>query len=445
MKITIIGTGYVGLVSGTCFAETGNNVMCIDIDEKKIETLKSGKLPIYEPGLLELVQRNASEGRLTFSTDIAEGIKHGDVIFCAVGTPPKKDHRADLQYVESVAKSFGKNIDGYKIIVNKSTVPVGTGDICQKIIDAQLKKRKSTCEYDIVSNPEFLREGAAINDTMKPERIVIGVETGRAKKIMEKLYAPFLRYGSSIVWTNIKSAEVIKYACNSFLATKISFINEVANFCEIVGADIQDVAKGMGTDSRIGQRFLHAGIGYGGSCFPKDVQALIQTGRQHNHAFKILEATEEVNAGQKKKLFRILEDIFPDMEGKKIAVFGLSFKPKTDDMRDAPSIKIVKRLQAEGARVHVFDPVAMENAKHYLSSTNITYEKSVYSAAKEADAVLIVTEWDEFRNIDLDRLQSEMKGDIVVDGRNVFDPQEMKEKGFQYFSIGRGKIITNDE
>ncbi|MFH1410423.1 MAG: UDP-glucose/GDP-mannose dehydrogenase family protein, partial [Patescibacteria group bacterium] len=351
MKITVVGTGYVGLVTGTCFAEMGFDVMGVDIDRQKIDNLKNGIMPIYEPGLEEMVRHNQREGRLHFSSDIRKGVEFADVLFSAVGTPPDKDHKADLQYVRQVAKSFGENVSGHKIFVNKSTVPVGTGSECKKIIQAEIDKRGSDATFDIVSNPEFLREGAAIKDTMNPERIVVGVENDRARTVMEKIYRPLTRTGRPLLFTDIKSAEVIKYAANSFLAVKISFINEMANFCERSGADIRTVAKGIGMDSRIGSRFLHAGIGYGGSCFPKDVQALIQKGKEYNYDFKILEAAEQVNDRQKELIFEKLHRHFPDMEGKTIAIWGLAFKPRTDDMRDAPSIKVIKRIQAEGGIV----------------------------------------------------------------------------------------------
>ncbi len=440
-----MGTGYVGLVSGTCFAETGNDVLCVDIDPKKVEMLQGGKIPIYEPGLSELVERNAAQERLRFTTDVTAGVEHGEIIFCAVGTPPDKSFKADVSAVRAVSEAFGKYLKGYKILVNKSTVPVGTGALSKSIIEQQLAKRGNPAgdEFDIVSNPEFLREGAAVNDTMKPERIVIGSESERAQELMTQLYKPFLRYNMPVLHTNIESAELIKYASNSFLATKISFINEIAGFCELTGANIVDVARGMGADSRIGRRFLHAGIGYGGSCFPKDIGALINSGKEKGYSFRILEAVEQVNDRQKKEVFEKLLERIPKLEDKTIAVLGLAFKPKTDDMRDAPSIKIIKKLQAEGAKVRVFDPVAMKNAVHYLANTNLTYAKNAYEATENADALLLLTEWDAFRNIDRQRIKSTMVGNLLIDGRNIFDPVEMKSIGFDYISIGRDTSQQN--
>lgn len=443
MRVTVFGVGYVGLVTGTCLAETGNDVLCIDIDQQKVERLEKGIIPIFEPGLEELVQRNIREGRLNFSTDAAAGIRHGEIVFCAVGTPPDKNGEANLNYVKAVAQSFGQHIEGYKVLVNKSTVPVGTGDECRKVVTAELLKRKlsDTVTFDVVSNPEFLREGAAVNDSMKPERIVVGAESDTARKLMEKLYAPILRANISLLFTDIKSAELIKYASNAFLATKISFINEIANFCELTGADITAVARGMGSDSRIGHRFLHAGTGYGGSCFPKDIQALIHSGKKVNYQFRILEAVESVNNIQKKRLFHKLTEQMPELEGKTIAILGLTFKPKTDDMRDAPSIKIIKKLQAEGVNIRAFDPEGMENAKAYLSSTNLYFAHNAYDALEGADAALVVTEWDEFRSLNLDRAKEVMKGTLIIDGRNILDLQDMQKHGFYYIGVGRKTIF----
>lgn len=437
MKITIIGTGYVGLTTGTCFAETGNEVMCVDIDEKKIENLKKGIIPIYEPGLEELVQRNNSEGRLRFTTDAKEGIDFGEIIFSAVGTPPDKDHRADLQFVRTVARDFGRFCESDKIFVNKSTVPVGTGEVCEEIIREEFSRRGVGFSFSVVSNPEFLREGAAIKDTLNPSRVVVGTEDEEARKKMKKLYAPFTRANAPIFFVKRKSAEIIKYASNSFLATKISFINEIANFAEKTGGDISEITRGMGADNRIGTRFLHAGIGYGGSCFPKDVAALIESGKDFGSEFEILRAAEKVNQSQKKKLFHLLQECIPDLEDKTIAVLGLSFKPRTDDMRDAPSIKIIKKLQAEGVKVRSFDPVAMKNAAEIFAKTNLYFAKNAYDAAKNADAVLLLTEWDEFRNMNLEKMKSEMKGNLFLDGRNIFDSEEMRLAGFEYYGIGR--------
>ena len=435
MNITVVGTGYVGLVSAVCFAEMGYGVMGVDICDQKINQLNKGIMPIYEPGLEELVKKNKS--RLKFSTSIQKGVEFADIVFSAVGTPPDKDHKADLNAVKAVARAFGEFITGYKIFVNKSTVPVGTGEICKQIIQSEINKRKAEAEFDIVSNPEFLREGAAIKDTLNPDRIVVGVESKRAEEIMTKLYRSITRTGRPIVATNIKTAEMIKYAANSFLATKISFINEMANFCEKVGADVTQVAKGIGLDNRIGSRFLHAGIGYGGSCFPKDVQALIQKGKENSFDFKILEAVEEVNNYQKERIFEKLHEYIPDLEGKIIAIWGLAFKPRTDDMRDAPSIKIIKRIQAEGAKVKAFDPVSMETAKKNFANVNLTYENTAFEAAKGSDALLVLTEWDEFRTVDLNELKKVMKGSYLFDGRNIYEPIEAINAGFNYVGIGR--------
>lgn len=436
MKITIVGTGYVGLVSGTCFADVGNDVICIDLDEKKVEGLKNGVMPIYEPGLEKLVNKNYKAGRLNFSTDIAKGIKFGDIIFSAVGTPPDKDYRADLSAVKAVAKSFGQNANKFKVFVNKSTVPVGTGKMCKQIIERELKKRKKNVNFEVVSNPEFLREGSAIKDTMKPDRVVVGTGSEKVRKMMEELYKSFTNKRSPLVFTDVESAEIIKYASNSFLATKISFINEIANFCEKAGGNVEEVAKGMGLDSRIGPKFLNAGIGYGGSCFPKDVQALIQTGKQVGYDFKILNAVEDINESQKKKLFNILKNYLPKMEGKTVAVLGLAFKPETDDMRDAPSIKIIKKLQAEGVNVKVYDPVAMENAQNYFSKINLDFMENVYDAVEGADAVLVVTEWNHFSKLDLNKVKKLMKVNIIIDGRNIFKAEDTEKVGLKRVGIG---------
>ena len=432
MNITVIGTGYVGLVTGTCLAELGNNVTCVDIDESKIANLKKGVIPIYEPGLEELVLRNYKEGRLHFTIDSKSAIEGAEVVFSAVGTPPDKDHRADLTAVMKVAETFGKHLNGYKVFVNKSTVPVGTSERVRETI----KKTNGKHDFDVVDNPEFLREGTAVKDFMNPDRIVVGLRKSskKARELMEKLYSPLVRAGRPLLFTDIHSAEIIKYASNSFLATKISFINDVANFCELVGADVTEVAKGIGLDDRIGPRFLHAGIGYGGSCFPKDVQAFIQTGKDNGYEFLILEATEEVNQTQKLRIFAKLKEEMGSLEGKKIAMWGLAFKPKTDDMREAPAITTIERLLEEGAEIAAFDPVAAENAKK-LFGDKVIYAASPYDAATGADALLIMTEWDEFRAIDLKKIKSRMKGSLVCDGRNVYKPKEMTELGFTYKSI----------
>jgi len=440
MKIAVVGTGYVGLVSGTCFSELGYQVMCIDINQEKIDNLKQGIIPIYEPGLEELVKRNIQEGRLHFSTNTKEGIEFADILFSAVGTPPDKDHRADLNAVKAVAREFGRHINEYKIFVNKSTVPVGTGAMCKQLIQSEIDQRGIDVSFDIASNPEFLREGAAVKDTLNPDRIVVGVESEQVKEAMKRLYRPIVRAGKPLVTTDIKTAEMIKYAANSFLATKISFINEIANFCEKCGADVSKVAKGIGLDNRIGPRFLHAGIGYGGSCFPKDVQALIQKGKEYSFDFKILQAVEEVNHFQKERIFEKLYNHIPNLEGKTIAVWGLSFKPRTDDMRDAPSIRIIKRIQAEGAKVRAFDPVAIKTAKHNFAEVNLTYCKSAMEAAEGADALLVLTEWDEFRTIDFTKLKDIMRGNILFDGRNIYEQEEVRAEGFYYEGMGRGSV-----
>lgn len=414
MKIAVIGTGYVGLTTGTCLSEVGHEVLCIDIDKKKIENLKKGIIPIYEPGLSELVKKNIKKGSLKFSTDSAKAIEFAEVVFSAVGTPPDKNHRADLKAVKEVASLFGKHLDSHKIFVNKSTVPVGTGDLCKKIINEELKKRKVKINFDAVSNPEFLREGQAIKDTMLPDRIVIGCENIRTKKIMKKLYGKFKN--APLLFTDLKSAEIIKYASNAFLATKISFINEIWNFCELCGGNVEKVAKGMGFDKRIGEQFLRAGIGYGGSCFPKDVKALIETGKEYGYEFEIIKSTEKVNASQKLLLYRKLKKHFKNLKGKRIAIWGLAFKPNTDDMREAPAIEIINALQKDGAFIQAYDPVATENAKKILSSKNVKYFTSALAATKNADALLVVTEWEEFSKIPRAKL-SKLK---IFDGRFVF-------------------------
>ncbi|RMF06057.1 UDP-glucose/GDP-mannose dehydrogenase family protein [Candidatus Woesearchaeota archaeon] len=430
MKICVVGSGYVGLVVGICLANYGNDVVCVDKDENKISLLKSGKLPIYEPGLDDLLELNQKEGRITFTTDLPEAVRNSEIIFLAVGTPPGKNHEADLSAVRAVAEVIGKNMNGYKVVVNKSTVPVGTADEVKKIISSHYDG-----EFDVVSNPEFLREGSAVRDFTVPDRIVVGVESERARKIMHSLYKSIERTGRPVFFCDVRSAEIIKYASNAFLATKISFINEIALLCDATGADVKKVAKGMGLDTRIGPRFLNAGIGYGGSCFPKDVQALIVTGKQHGVDFKIIKATEEVNARQKEIAFRKIKESLGDLSGKKVALWGLSFKPKTDDMRDAPSIVIANKLLEEGASVSAFDPVAINEARKVLGD-RITYASSAYEAAVDADALVLVTEWDEFRNLDFKRVVESMRNPLLIDGRNIYDPQEMRAFGFNYIGIG---------
>ena len=432
MNIAVIGSGYVGLVVGNCLADLGNEVVCVDIDENKINNLKKGILPIYEPGLKDVLDRNINEDRISFTTDIKSAIQSSDVIFIAVGTPPDKDHKADLKYVFSVAKDIGKYMDRYKVIVDKSTVPVGTAEKVKQIIK---QSQKNPIEFDVVSNPEFLREGEAINDFMIPDRIVIGVENGKAKKIMEEIYMGIARANRPILFTDVKSAELIKYASNAMLATRISFMNELSHLCEKVGADIKMVARGMGLDTRIGPRFLQAGVGYGGSCFPKDVNALAQTMKELNCEAKILEAVEEVNFDQKKSVIPKIKKLIPDLKDKVIAIWGLAFKPKTDDMREAPSIIIIGELQKLGAKIRAFDPVAEEIAKNILK--NIEYSKTPYDAIKGADCLVIITEWNEFRNLNKKKIKELLKQPNIVDGRNVYEPDEMKELGFNYIGVGR--------
>ncbi len=433
MKICVVGSGYVGLVAATCFADLGNEVIGIDIDEKKVETLNKGNVPIYEPGLTDLFKRNLKQGTLKFSTDIKKGIHHAQVIFIAVGTPQGDyDYKADLSQVYAVAKSIGKNINGYKIIVDKSTVPVGTAERVSEIIKENMAEKH---DFDMVSNPEFLREGEAINDFMMPDRIVIGVESEKAKKIMDELYRAIVRTQHPILFTDIKTAEMIKYASNAMLATRISFMNQLSHLCEKVGGDIKMVAKGMGLDERIGPRFLQAGVGYGGSCFPKDVKALIATLEESGCTAEILRAVEDVNEMQKRTLLPKIKKYLPDLKGKTIAVWGLSFKPKTDDMREAPSIVVIGQLQKEGAKVHAFDPEAQEAAKKMLK--DVSYFETPIACAKGCDALVIVTEWNIFRDLDKKELKSVLKSPIVIDGRNVYEPKEMRALGFKYTGVGR--------
>jgi UDPglucose 6-dehydrogenase len=432
MKIAIIGTGYVGLTVGTCLAELGNDVICVDIDKNKIDALNNGQVPIYEPGLEDMLKRNFKEKRISFTTDSKQAIQNSEVIFIAVGTPPGKDHKADLSFVKDVAKDIGNHINGYKVIVNKSTVPVGTAQLVKDIIN---ENQKEQIDFDVVSNPEFLREGEAINDFMMPDRIIIGADNEKARKIMEDIYKGIARTNKPIIFTDTKSAEIIKYASNAMLATRISFMNELSRLCEKSGGDVKEVAKGIGLDSRIGPRFLQAGVGYGGSCFPKDVKALAQTMNHHAIESKILQAVEEVNEEQKKSLLPKIKKLLPDLNGKTIAVWGLAFKPKTDDMREAPSIIIINQLQEEGANIKAFDPEAEETAKKILS--NIEYVNDPYDAIKDADALMIITEWNEFRTLDKQKIKQLLKQPNIIDGRNVYGPREMKELGFNYIGVGR--------
>ena len=435
MKIAVVGTGYVGLVTGTCFAETGNTVTCVDIDAEKVKKLNSGKITIYEPGLELLFERNLKQSRLFFTTNLAEGIKDAKIIFLALPTPPGEDGSADLKYILGVASELGSLLDQYTIVIDKSTVPVGTADKVRNRIAANCK-----VEFDVVSNPEFLREGVAVEDFMRPERVVIGTSSEKARKIMETLYAPFVRQGNPLVFMDERSAELTKYAANSFLATKISFMNEIANLCELVGADVDSVRKGIGTDSRIGKRFLFPGIGYGGSCFPKDVQALAKSSSDVNYNFRILEAVMSVNADQKTKLIPRIKDFYRgDLKGKVFALWGLSFKPHTDDIREAPALYNIEELVNAGATIKAHDPESMENVKGILGN-KIQFCETPYEAAQNADAVFIATEWPEFRTPDFDKLSSLLKNKVIFDGRNLYDLAQMKELGYTYFSIGRETI-----
>lgn len=440
MKITVIGTGYVGLVTGTCFAEVGVDVTCIDIDKKKIENLNKGILPIYEPGLEEMVLRNAQKQRLHFSTSLTESIKQVEVAFIAVGTPPDEDGSADLKYVLAVAASIGANMEHPMVVVTKSTVPVTTAEKVRKAVQAELDNRGVKIDFYVASNPEFLKEGAAIEDFMKPDRIVVGTDRPEAEEIMRKLYKPFLMNGHPIIFMDIPSAEMTKYAANAMLATKISFMNDVANLCEILGADVNMVRKGIGSDARIGTKFIYPGVGYGGSCFPKDVKALIKTAKEKNYNMRILNAVEEVNDSQKEVLFNKVKEHFKgELKGKKFALWGLSFKPKTDDMREAPSLVIIEKLLSAGASVVAYDPVAMNEAERMIGKT-ISYATDMYDSLNGADGLLIVTEWPEFRVPDFDEITKRLNQKVLFDGRNIFDPQEMKKIGYDYYCIG---IKTN--
>ncbi|MEO0469035.1 MAG: UDP-glucose/GDP-mannose dehydrogenase family protein [Bacteroidota bacterium] len=446
MKVAVVGTGYVGLVSGTCFAEAGNDVICVDNDQNKLAKLRAGQVPIYEPGLEVLFERNTKDGRLSFTDNLAEAVEHAEVIFLALPTPPMEDGSADLKYVLGVANEIGTLLKDYRVIVNKSTVPVGTA---QKVRDAIASQ--TDVEYDVVSNPEFLREGYAVQDFLKPERIVIGTRSERAKEVMTRLYKPFVMSGNPIIIMDEPSAEVTKYAANSFLATKISFMNEVANLCELVGADVDNVRRGIGTDSRIGKRFIFPGVGYGGSCFPKDVSALFKTSQEYSYDFKILDAVMSVNKIQKSVLVeKIVSQYGNDLSGKTFAVWGLAFKPNTDDIREAPALVIIKELLDKGAKIRAFDPEAMESVQTY-TDLDIEYTDNPYSAVVDADALLLITEWSEFRMPDFDKIKSSLKEPVIFDGRNVYDIDLMREKGFTYHSIGRQSVIqsatvsTNDE
>ncbi|SFG32654.1 UDP-glucose dehydrogenase family protein [Pontibacter chinhatensis] len=438
MRIAVVGTGYVGLVTGTCFAEVGIDVTCIDIDERKIENLRQGILPIYEPGLEEMVERNAQKGRLSFSTDLSEVVESCgcEAVFIAVGTPPGEDGSADLKYVLAVARHIGRSLKGYTVVVTKSTVPVGTARKVRQAIAEELEARGEQIDFDVASNPEFLKEGAAIDDFLKPDRIVVGVESERAEQVMSRLYKPFLMNGHPLIFMDIPSAEMTKYAANAMLATKISFMNDVANLCEIMGADVNMVRRGIGSDARIGNKFIYPGIGYGGSCFPKDVKALIKTASENGYAMQVLQAVEQVNERQKSVLFdKVVAHFNGDLAGRTFAVWGLSFKPKTDDMREAPSLVIIERLLEAGARVKAYDPVAMAEARHSLGD-RVEYGKDEYEALIDADALLLVTEWPEFRSPNFSVVGKLMKEKVVFDGRNIYDGAELAAKGFAYHGIG---------
>ena len=436
MNIAIVGTGYVGLVSGACFAEVGANVTCVDIDKTKIENLSKGEIPIYEPGLDVLVNRNVKAGRLHFTTNLVDVIDDVEAVFCAVGTPPDEDGSADLSHVIEVARTFGRLINKYSILVTKSTVPVGTADIIKEVVQEELAKRGVEVEFEVASNPEFLKEGAAIKDFMSPDRVVIGIESQRARKVMERLYRPFLLNNFRVLFMDIPSAEMTKYAANAMLATRISFMNEIADLCELTGADVNMVRKGIGSDIRIGSKFLYPGCGYGGSCFPKDVKALVAAGEQRGLDMQIIKAVECVNENQKSVVFNKLQKALNNLNGKRVAVWGLSFKPETDDMRCAPSLVIIDKLLTSGAEVIVYDPVAMDEC-HRRVGDRVKYAIDMYDAVVDADAIALVTEWKQFRLPSWKAIQKSMRGNVVVDGRNIYDPIEMAEYGFDYHCIGR--------
>jgi UDPglucose 6-dehydrogenase len=436
MKIAIVGSGYVGLVTGTCFSEVGIDVVCVDIDQKKIENLKNGIIPIFEPGLEEMLTRNVKKGRLSFTTNLKEAITDAEVMFIAVGTPPDEDGSADLKYVLAVARECGKHMNDYLLIVTKSTVPVGTASKVKAAVQDELSKRGVSIDFDVASNPEFLKEGAAIDDFLKPDRIVIGLDSTRAEEVMKSLYKPFTLNGHPIIFMDITSAELTKYAANSMLATKISFMNDIANLCEVVGADINMVRKGIGSDSRIGNKFIYPGIGYGGSCFPKDVQALVKTAGEFKYDLRVLKAVEAVNKDQKLVLYNKIISYFKgDIKGKTVAVWGLSFKPQTDDMREAPSVVIIKKLLEAGAKVKAYDPVAMAEAKHDFGDT-ITYCEDQYETLIDADCLAMITEWPEFRFPNFKIVKKLLNSPVIFDGRNIYDRVEMKRNGFDYFCIG---------
>ena len=437
MKITMVGTGYVGLVSGTCFAETGVEVTCVDVDEKKIDGLNNGIIPIWEPGLEDMVKRNMEKNKISFSTSLKNSLKDTEVVFSAVGTPPDEDGSADLQYVLAVAKEVGQHMSDYLVIVTKSTVPIGTAEKVRKAIQDELDVRGVDIPFDVASNPEFLKEGSAIDDFLKPDRIVIGVDTERAEKVMKKLYQPFLLNNHPVIIMDVPSAEMTKYAANSMLATKISFMNDIANLCEIVGADAKSVRIGIGSDTRIGNKFLYPGAGYGGSCFPKDVQALIRTADEFGHSLEILKSVEKVNNRQKSVVYNKLAKHFNhELQGKTFALWGLSFKPNTDDMREAPSLVFIEKMLAEGAKIKAYDPVATEEAQRRIGD-KITYTEDLYEALIDAEALVVITEWNEFRMPNFKIMERLLKNKVLIDGRNIYEPEELEELGWTYYSIGR--------
>ncbi|MBQ6227548.1 MAG: UDP-glucose/GDP-mannose dehydrogenase family protein [Prevotella sp.] len=437
MNVAVVGTGYVGLVSGACFAEMGVHVTCVDIDEQKIEKLKNGIIPIYEPGLEEMVRKNVAAGRLRFSTSLKEVIEEVNLVFSAVGTPPDEDGSADLKYVLSVAREFGQHIKRYTVLVTKSTVPVGTAKKVKAVIQEELDKRGENIPFDVASNPEFLKEGAAIKDFMSPDRVIVGVESDRARSLMTRLYRPILLNNFRVIFTDIPSAEMIKYAANSMLATRISFMNDIANLCELVGADVEMVRQGIGADTRIGRKFLYPGCGYGGSCFPKDVKALIKTAEKSGYEMQVLKAVEDVNERQKRVVFEKLKKVFNgDLKGKTIAIWGLAFKPETDDMREATSLVTISLLLEAGCKVRVFDPVAMNECKRRIGD-KVEYAKDMYDAVLDADAMLMLTEWKQFRLPSWGVMKKTMKNALVIDGRNIYDKEELEEYGFEYHCIGK--------
>ena len=436
MNIAIVGTGYVGLVSGTCFSDMGINVTCVDVDQSKIDNLKNGIIPIYEPGLEEMVKKNIKAGRLKFETDLTKVLDDVDIVFSAVGTPPDEDGSADLKYVLAVARTIGQNINKYTVVVTKSTVPVGTAAKVKATIQEELDRRGVEVEFDVASNPEFLKEGAAIKDFMSPDRVVVGVESERARKIMSRLYKPFMLVNDRMIFTDIPSAEMIKYAANAMLATRISFMNDIANLCELVGADVNMVRKGIGSDNRIGKKFLYPGCGYGGSCFPKDVKALIKTAEKAGYPMSVLKAVEEVNERQKEVLFnKLMKHFNGDINGKNIAIWGLAFKPETDDMREAPSLILIDKIIAAGGKVKVFDPIAINECKRRIGD-KVAYGDDMYDAALDADALLLVTEWREFRFPNFAILGKVMKEKVIIDGRNIYDRNELNQNDFTYYKIG---------